>query len=545
MIQQNNLTKMGNKPFGFELEGAKKIFDWRSYLYMLKRKKWLIIIPTILGSLAAFYMHLDTVPVYESSTTILVSGGKLLTGSLRGLVPGVTAQDEITGTKNYVMSAQCIAGLIRTLDLKMPPNLQEKASNLARQLPEMKPGEIATMLFIDRVRSYITVASAGRDMIKLSAVHENPQKAYLLTKTLAEVFKEEFQKRQVGGIRGAREFSEEQLAIFKEKLRESEERLKNYQQGLLKNQIQDVNLGREATERIRSDIASLELSVRDKKDRSGVLSQQLASNFTQAQPIETSEGQKGKRKVFGSIDELVKIRGKFSWTDPEILEINDEINVVRDEVRQALSRHVANTFVEKNASARNLLVEWNLNQFDIELLEYEQRGLQKKLRELESKMVEAPSHELTLRHLSEEVERNRMLTERFSQQAQGTQIEEQIQRRDAQFKLQVVEMARKPLTPSNTGMKQKIILAVLPLLGFGLGGGIIFGLDFIDESIKNVDEVQRDLGLPVWGVIPEIEPEETGFWAGPGLTILISVLIAAVGAGIIYLVQSGGLQIFM
>ena len=57
-------------------------FDWRFYWYMVKRRHWVLVIPTILLSLAAYYIKLNTDPVYESSTKILVSGSKLMTRSV-------------------------------------------------------------------------------------------------------------------------------------------------------------------------------------------------------------------------------------------------------------------------------------------------------------------------------------------------------------------------------------------------------------------------------------------------------------------------------
>ncbi|MCH9007749.1 hypothetical protein IIA29_07040, partial [candidate division KSB1 bacterium] len=112
-------------------------FDWRFYWYMVKRRHWLLVIPTILLSLAAYYIKLTTDPVYESSTKILVSGSKLMTRSVRRLVPGVTATDEMSGVKNYVQSTRCIQGLINTLNLKMPPAVAAQAAELSRTLPEM------------------------------------------------------------------------------------------------------------------------------------------------------------------------------------------------------------------------------------------------------------------------------------------------------------------------------------------------------------------------------------------------------------------------
>lgn len=54
-----------------------------------------------------------------------------------------------------------------------------------------------------------------------------------------------------------------------------------------------------------------------------------------------------------------------------------------------------------------------------------------------------------------------------------------------------------PITPRKI---QSIFVAAL--LGLGLGIGLVFGLEFIDDSIRYPEEVGTDLGLPFLGVIP-------------------------------------------
>lgn len=530
-------------PDSLQATGGLAAFDWRHYWYMLKRRKWLLIIPTIVFGLGAFHFGLSIVPVFESSTTILVSGSKLMTGSVRRLIPGVTAQNEISAVKKYVMSAACIVELIHTLDLKMDDGIREHAVQLSSQLPDMKAEEIATMLFIDKVREDIAVSTTGRDIITLTAAHENPQKAYLLTKMLAQIFMEEFQKRQVSGIRGVREFGEEQLAIYKRKLAESEEKLRKFQEGLLRNQIDDLDLGQQASERIKSDITSAQVSISDKEARLQLLNDRLAAMDLAAVRIDDAGIATNRQELFAKVDELVSVLSQFSWTDPQIIGINNDINDIRDAIRGGVENHVATVYGERGSVANNLLVEHYLSVLDLEILRAERDGLAAKLRTFERSLTQQPSHEMTLRGLKQEVEQNRRMYLNFFQQSQGTQIEEQIQRRDAEFKLQIVEMAKKPLYPINKGFKVIAMLVCMPFVGLALGGGVVIGLDNLDQSVKDVDDIAKELNLPVWGVMPEIRNEEVRFRGAGIVQFLVVILITAVAATLVYLVNKGGLSL--
>lgn len=534
-----DLSNLGAQQAGND----RPIFDWRAYWYLARRQKWFLIIPAIIFALAAFYYKLSVIPVYESSTTILVSDSKLMTGSLKRVVPGVTAQDEISVVKNYIMSAKCIAELINTLDLNIKPELNQRAVALAAQLPDMDVREIKSMLFIEQVRENLTVETRGRDVIKIAAEHENPQKAYMLTKTLAQVFIDEFQKRQLGGIRGVREFSEEQLSIYEEKLRAAEKKLREFKEGILHSQMDDLDMGQATLERFKSDITTLEVSIRDKHERVQALQNELTALAITPRTVESPAISTARRELFGKIDQLVNILSKFTWKDPQIIELNDDINRLRERIRTAVAQNVDDIFGERNQAVKNLLVEWNMSSLDVEILDYERSAMSKMLTRLESSMTKGPTYEMVLKNLQQEVEYNRELYLNFLHQSQGTQIEEQIQRRDAQFKLQIIELAKKPLYPRNTGLKHTLILACLPLVGLALGGGMVVGLDFLNHSVKDIQDVETEFDLPVWGVIPEIRDDSGNSVLHTLGTLLLVVLATSVAATLIYIIKKGGLQL--
>jgi len=70
----------------------------------------------------------------------------------------------------------------------------------------------------------------------------------------------------------------------------------------------------------------------------------------------------------------------------------------------------------------------------------------------------------------------------------------------------LVEAAAIPEVPVRPKTKQNTVLA--GLFGILLVGGVMFGLDALDDTIKSPEEITRKLGLPVLAVVSHFETEE-------------------------------------
>lgn len=71
--------------------------------------------------------------------------------------------------------------------------------------------------------------------------------------------------------------------------------------------------------------------------------------------------------------------------------------------------------------------------------------------------------------------------------------------------VRVVDRARVPVRPSSPNKKRNLILALI--LGLGGGIGLAFLFDFLDNSVKTSEDVERYAGLPTLGVVPKFSLE--------------------------------------
>ena len=63
--------------------------------------------------------------------------------------------------------------------------------------------------------------------------------------------------------------------------------------------------------------------------------------------------------------------------------------------------------------------------------------------------------------------------------------------------LESVELPKKPVAPNKT-----MNIAIAFILGMMVGFGIVFLLEYLDNTYKNKEQLEKDLDIPVLGVIP-------------------------------------------
>lgn len=69
--------------------------------------------------------------------------------------------------------------------------------------------------------------------------------------------------------------------------------------------------------------------------------------------------------------------------------------------------------------------------------------------------------------------------------------------------VQVIEGARFPLRPVSPNKSMGLVIAMV--LGVFIGIGVIFLIEFMDNTYKNKDRLEEELNIPVLGIIPKID----------------------------------------
>ena len=215
--------------------------------------------------------------------------------------------------------------------------------------------------------------------------------------------------------------------------------------------------------------------------------------------------------------------GTYGENHPEVKRLKGAIEALQAEMQKALS-----------GLKHGLATDYEVSKSKLDSLENELKAL----RDLD--IEQAATDLLPFDRASREVDIQRDILTALRARVTQTGIELEVPR----TMVHVVEEAEAPERPSSPIIPLNIILSVV--LGLLAGVGLAFFVEYLDVSLKTVDEVEKYLGLSVLAVIPQQSRPltEAGHSSGQGEAYrglrTSLALLAREGNQKVFTVVSGG-----
>ena len=484
------------------LENSEQL-DLRKYLAVIRKRKILLILP-FLGvlftvMLGSFFME----PVYRSSTTLLVADPRLLPRSVERMASDASFQDHMDALKREITSRDYLKRLIKTLQWDENPELRAQAEEQKANYPDLTVDEIVERWLIDVLRKKISLRRQGSDLLTIVVQDKDPNRALLLAKTLAQVSVDETLRRELSGVRGALEFSNEQLAIYKQQLEDSEEELRLFREKMVRQTLSDGVKDQENLSRVSSETSTAEADLRQAEKTVTSLTIRL-QNLAPGGLISVSNARISNMKAqyYDLARELARQLINYTWRDAQVIVLADEIGLLREEMRAEIDQICRETTSTNNPLYCQLLQDLELAKTDVVFYRNKWEALNNYVAEYEHSLVQGPQQQLTLERLQDKVKSNRKIYQMFLDQSQGAQIQEAAHRTAAEGRFRIMEPAMLPLKPVSPNRRRLAMLGCA--MGTLLGLSLIFLVEYLDHSLTTVEEVEHYLGLPVLGTIPRM-----------------------------------------
>lgn len=424
---------------------------------LLRRWKIAVLVFALVFIGTALYTFLAT-PVYEAYATLQVR--KPSQGNVMKEL-GVATEESLS-TEIEVLQSHSLAERVARL------------LNSAKPESERQPVEELVGAIKQSVR--VVEMGKGSNMLRVSSQSADPARARDVVNLLIEAYLESNVAGKTREAGKTVDFIGEQLGGLKENLDKSEQELQEY-----KVQTGLTTLGPEGGSLVGKVVGleqqKTELNLKRQRVEYAIetLQQALRKGTPFTPPVIEGAAQLGE--LAARLAELEAARKSllvnFTPVHPAVKEKEAEIRRVQESMLSAYQ------------SARQ---ELSLGE----------RDAARTIAGYDAQLKEIPETELELAKRTRVHKVNAELYNFLLQKQQ----EAKIAQASTISSVDVIDPALTPKTPIKPNRKKNLALGLV--LGLMLGVGLVFLIDYMDQTVKTSDDVRDKLGLPVLGIIPRI-----------------------------------------
>lgn len=476
--------------------------DLQQMLRILWRRRLLLFVPWIsalaIGAAAAFLLR----PVYISTSTLIHERPQALAGRAGDPSLRASSEQEAEIMRELVASTPFLTSVVMESGLESDPEIRDWASALADPSSSDEEAARIRTFLVNHLRTRVGVRRGRGGVFHVSAEESTPKRAQWMARSVADQLVKTSKQAQLEAVRATQEFSTEQLRTYKDQLEDSERRLESFRRrsqprGPTNATITPATLPRARLllEQARQEVAEEEQRLQAR--RQGI---EALADAPDPDVLSTAETRLLTDQLAGLERQLATslLSGGETGSD-----VGVRLSIARKiaELETELQRAAAAALPAAGPELRDPIVRYRVADAEVRAKQARRDCLTDELRQYEAGAVSpSPDRELELSRLSREVEANRALYNSFLQQIAAAQISEAFETAKVSGSFNVLEAANLPSAPGKPNRPLILILAFA--IGGLIGIGSVMVAEQQDQSVKNAEEIERRLGLPVIGAVP-------------------------------------------
>lgn len=499
---------------------------------VLLRRKWLLILPIIMGAGLAAYVSLKLPEFYRSTTLILVEQQKIPQTYVTP-TDSTPFEQRLSTIKQQVMSRTNLEKIIEDFNLYAGEGKRGLRNLLKKlelddfvssfiDLDDMAPSKEE---IIEMMRDDIDVDVMGRsgggggDAFRISYVGGDPYITMQVTNTLASLFIEENLKIKEQYAEGTSEFLSKELESAKEELEAQERGLRRFKErhmGALPEQL-DANL--RTLDRLQLELQSVNEALKNAEDREIWLEEQIkiASERTvsaqHAGASETVNSSLGAQTSLNPYDELQRLKNRLNALLSVYKETYPDVIIVKKRIKELEKRLAKESTIEGNgdepsaeptmvAAPMDPAIQADLTSLKsrVETLKEREMKIRRQIKDFERRVEATPANEQRLADLQRNYDMTFENYQRLLEKKLNARLAENLEKKQKGSRFRVLDPANLPEKPFKPN--RKMITAMGGAAGAGFGLGLVFLLEFLNPAFRKPEDFSGVLDKPVLAAIP-------------------------------------------
>lgn len=475
----------------------KQDINIRYYMTVISRRRWLIILPFCLAMLVGIVLAVKLPRIYEASTLVLIQPQRVSEKIVSPVVGG-DIETRIRSLSQQIMSRSNLERIIDKFKLFSEP----ESKNM---LVEDK---------LDSLRGRITVEAGGRsrsikdtNSFSITFRDRAPQNAMRLANGLAALFIDENLSDREGVAVGTTDFLDAELETTRKRLEEQEQLLKTYRErnmGELPEQL-DANL--RILDQLSQRLTQKEENLRGSRVSLVALESEMAIKLGALAAAGQPSNQTMNEDLMSPDqlrDKLANLRASYTEQHPDVVRLKTKIEKIEKGQRvieEPKGSAPAGGYAAAQLSAE-LVRQKTILLGNIGALENDISRLNQEIREYKRRIEIIPKREQELLTLKRDYDNIKgsynSLLNRKLEAGIGVNLEKK--QKGEQF--QIIDVARLPEKPVFPDLPRLFLITIAA--GLGLGAGLSLLAEVMDTSVRRLDNLEEDIGLPVLTTIPRI-----------------------------------------
>ena len=476
-------------------------------LEIIIRRRWLIIIPLCLALTIGVFYTLSAPKTYKASTTILIQPQKVPTDYVQSIVTA-DPQQRINTISQQILSRTNLENIIKEFGL---------FQNAKDMYPEDKINNM-------RARVVVSQESSRRQSTEAFAISftgSNPETVMKVANKLASFFMDENLKAREIQAMGTSEFLESELEKIKVKLEDREKELSAYRAKHMGGLPGELETNLRTLDRLQLQYSDTLNTIRSTQNDAALLKSQISQLMEMAessraglQPGVTISGvpalstiqqqyQTDKRQL----DELLI---KYTNQYPEVIKLTKSVAELKKKVekeKQEMGQgSTVNLSSDAVSSSNPVLFQ---HRFTLNQLENEIRNLKGNLLQIKKSMLvyqqrvdDTPKREQELQSIQRDYNNIRDSYNSLLARRLEAELAVNMEKKQKGEQFRILDYARLPEKPISPDVRRLFMLSLA--LGFGLGGGAAFLLEFLNPTLRREDQIETEIGLPILASIPPL-----------------------------------------
>jgi polysaccharide chain length determinant protein (PEP-CTERM system associated) len=390
------------------------------------------------------------------------------------------------------------------------PNLEQIAQQSGLD-KEAKEDPAAMDRLLNGLNQRINLIGAGRENPNLYSIafeDRDPRLAKQVIQAVVDVFQVNLVGDTQEDAEAARQFLDGQVAQYEARLREAENRLKEFK---LRNVGRMPSEGQTYNTRLQqaaTDLSAVRLELTQVENRRNSLQRQLQDALQQQlrgdSEVVVLPIDQRIQTLQQNLDELLI---RFTEKHPDVDILKQTIADLKKQREQDRVRYTA-SLAESGGSARGQNVNTVYQQLKVRIAEEEANIASLRTRadeyvrryqELQAQISTLPKIEAELAALNRDYEVNRQQHDQLLSRRESARLSQEAEQSKQDIRFKIIDPPQVPLKPS--GPKRLLLMAMV--LGAGLGAGV--GLAFLIAQLWPTFDSRRSLmriaDIPVFGSV--------------------------------------------